>query len=336
MDELKKLYEFKPLPVGHEIPKRKKEHMSWGKPRPWWKKVADKIMNKSELSATQEFSDWMQKQTFATTSSVMTPTFGSNEHPADKLIRQYNKTKNPYKREKIASTLLRRHGVSSRGDPNKEPLNKENWHVEPDWNSKKTELKKQIRNPWAVAATQAKKMGYKDFSEGNPGREKRGEIAESLKEKGLTKADIFLKFLTKHYGFEKKLEPPRKGLVWKPSTHRWGKETILEKHLTDKIHTHRHAGEGAEKHYPTGQIIRKHNPKSGVRHIHPGPGKGKKKRKMAPMPARPSYFSPAKKEIQTYQRTKRPSDYQKVIEAFRRHDPKEKTDYLSDIKHPSD
>jgi len=38
-------------------------------------------------------------------------------------------------------------------------------------------------NPFAIATSQAKDMGYEDFSEGSTGRKKRGEIAEALKEK---------------------------------------------------------------------------------------------------------------------------------------------------------
>ena len=35
---------------------------------------------------------------------------------------------------------------------------------------------------FAIATAQAKKEGYKDFSEGSEGREKRNELAEKLKE----------------------------------------------------------------------------------------------------------------------------------------------------------
>ena len=36
-------------------------------------------------------------------------------------------------------------------------------------------------NPFAIATSQAKKMGYDDFSEGSTGRKKRGKIAEAVK-----------------------------------------------------------------------------------------------------------------------------------------------------------
>jgi len=36
-------------------------------------------------------------------------------------------------------------------------------------------------NPFAIATAQAKKEGYEDFSDGAEGEERRGEIAESIK-----------------------------------------------------------------------------------------------------------------------------------------------------------
>ena len=41
---------------------------------------------------------------------------------------------------------------------------------------------KEAKNPFAVATSQTKKMGYDDFSEGSEGKEKRDKIAESLKD----------------------------------------------------------------------------------------------------------------------------------------------------------
>lgn len=41
-------------------------------------------------------------------------------------------------------------------------------------------FQKQLRSKFAAATSQAKKMGYKDFSEGSPGRKKRDEIAEAI------------------------------------------------------------------------------------------------------------------------------------------------------------
>ena len=41
---------------------------------------------------------------------------------------------------------------------------------------------KEARNPFAVATATAQEMGHSDFSEGTPGREKRDEIAEAIKE----------------------------------------------------------------------------------------------------------------------------------------------------------
>jgi hypothetical protein len=38
-----------------------------------------------------------------------------------------------------------------------------------------------VDNPFAVATAAAKKQGYKDFSDGSAGAEKRDEIAEALK-----------------------------------------------------------------------------------------------------------------------------------------------------------
>ena len=38
-----------------------------------------------------------------------------------------------------------------------------------------------VNNPFAIATAQAKKMGYKDFTEGSKGDNKRKEIAEALK-----------------------------------------------------------------------------------------------------------------------------------------------------------
>lgn len=48
-------------------------------------------------------------------------------------------------------------------------------------------VEKEVTEPFAVATSQAKKMGHDDFSEGSAGEEKRDEIAEAIKE-GLSKS----------------------------------------------------------------------------------------------------------------------------------------------------
>lgn len=48
--------------------------------------------------------------------------------------------------------------------------------------SKHALLKEGAKSPFAVATAQAKKEGHTDFSEGTPGRERRDEIAEAIKE----------------------------------------------------------------------------------------------------------------------------------------------------------
>ena len=42
--------------------------------------------------------------------------------------------------------------------------------------------KEVMGNPFAVATTAAKKQGYRDFSDGSPGKKKRDEIAEAIKD----------------------------------------------------------------------------------------------------------------------------------------------------------
>lgn len=67
-------------------------------------------------------------------------------------------------------------------------------------------IEKQVINPFAVARTKAKEMGYSDFSEGSPGRKKASEIAEAIKEKeGIQKSDFgkYLKELNKYNGKKK-------------------------------------------------------------------------------------------------------------------------------------
>ena len=43
-------------------------------------------------------------------------------------------------------------------------------------------MRKQVRDPFAVATAGAKGQGFTDFSEGSAGDEKRDEIAEAIKE----------------------------------------------------------------------------------------------------------------------------------------------------------
>jgi len=87
---------------------------------------------------------------------------------------------------------------------------------------------------FAIATDKAKEQGYKDFSEGSKGREKRDEIAEAIKDKKVSKAAPG--------------PPPRPGLVWNDFSKRWirpsqeqepknqkrGKEDLPELHY-DKI-----------------------------------------------------------------------------------------------------
>ena len=57
-------------------------------------------------------------------------------------------------------------------------------------------VEEQVKEPFAVATAVAQEMGYSDFAEGSPGRKKRDEIAEALKnvEKGeLAKFEKWLK-----------------------------------------------------------------------------------------------------------------------------------------------
>lgn len=52
-------------------------------------------------------------------------------------------------------------------------------------------LMKAVQDPFAVATATAQEMGYTDFSEGTEGREKRDEIAESIKEeKGVGRGEL--------------------------------------------------------------------------------------------------------------------------------------------------
>lgn len=64
-----------------------------------------------------------------------------------------------------------------------------------DWDNfiEKQQQEWTARSPFAIATHTAKKMGYKDFSEGSPGREKRDEIAEKLKELHKSADDMFKK-----------------------------------------------------------------------------------------------------------------------------------------------
>ena len=49
--------------------------------------------------------------------------------------------------------------------------------------NKNKKLKKEVENPFAVATSQAKKMGYSNFTEGSTGDKKRKNIAEAIKRK---------------------------------------------------------------------------------------------------------------------------------------------------------
>jgi len=49
--------------------------------------------------------------------------------------------------------------------------------------NKNKKFKKEVDNPFAVATSQAKKMGYSNFTEGSTGDKKRKDIAEAIKRK---------------------------------------------------------------------------------------------------------------------------------------------------------
>jgi len=68
----------------------------------------------------------------------------------------------------------------------------------------------QAIDPFAVATAVAEKMGYSSFKEGEPGREKRGEIAEAIKREQKKSVppsyrSKFVDFMKDAYGIEMNL-----------------------------------------------------------------------------------------------------------------------------------
>lgn len=85
------------------------------------------------------------------------------------------------------------------------------------------QITKQIRNPFAVATAAAKKMGYKDFAEGSPGKEKKGEIAEAIKRTMKSDDNSIIKaFLKQEWAHPTTpMTPPHPGLIFDRTRHRW-------------------------------------------------------------------------------------------------------------------
>ena len=113
-------------------------------------KVPKKVINAAEKIVSEKQKEVNQKLKDASVSKSI-----------DEFIKAYPQV--------CPSCKAKIYGVYK---PIKCPKCKEPW--------KEPEIKKQVKEPFAVATETAKRMGYSDFSEGSEGATKRDEIAEAL------------------------------------------------------------------------------------------------------------------------------------------------------------